>query len=212
MIIAIVGATGCGKTALSIEIAKKLSPKLVEGKFTTSEIISCDAMQLYKGMDIGTAKITVPEMQNIPHHMLDCLDIQQEASVAEYKNQTRQLINEIYERNALPIIVGGSGLYLRAVIDKLEFPPTDSLVRQKYETLAAEKGTEFLYEQLENKDPLAAKNIEKQNTRRIIRALEVIELSGKPFSSNLPTYEYEIPTLQIGIRMPNEILDERLMK
>ncbi|QPK93913.1 tRNA (adenosine(37)-N6)-dimethylallyltransferase MiaA [Actinomyces sp. zg-332] len=209
MTIAVVGATGSGKTALSIQMAKTI-PNRLGDDVSFAEIISCDAMQLYKGMDIGTAKISPEEMENIPHHMLDCLEIEEEASVAEYKEQTRKIIQDIQYKKGLPIIVGGSGLYLRAVIDKLEFPPTDILVRTKYENLATEKGNEFLYAMLQEKDPLAASNIEEQNTRRIIRALEVIELSGKPFSSTLPTYEYEIPTLQIGVRMPNELLDERL--
>ena len=210
--IAIVGATGSGKTALSVEMALTLPQKLSEYPYNSAEIISCDAMQFYKGMDIGTAKITPEETQNIIHHMIDCYDLHVEASVAEYKTQVRTIIDDCEKKNVLPIIVGGSGLYLRAVTDKLEFPPTDPVIREKYERLLDEKGNMFLYELLREKDLVAAENINAENSRRIIRALEAIELSGKPFSSTLPKYEYEIPTVQIGICMPNEKLDERLRR
>lgn len=210
MILVIVGATGSGKTAISTRMANVLPKKIKTRNFTSSEIIGADAMQLYKKMDIGTAKISAEEMQNIPHHMIDCLEIMQEASVAEYRIRARKIIKEIYARKNLPILVGGSGLYIRSVIDKLNFPPTDNNIRQKYEQLANSIGNDFLYNLLKEKDSLAAEKINKENTRRLVRALEVIEISGKPYSATMPQYEYEIPALQIGIKVPNEILDEKL--
>lgn len=213
MIITLVGPTACGKTSLSIKMAKEVPHEIrnLNGEsYSFAEIISCDAMQLYRGMDIGTAKITKDEMQSVPHHMIDCLDIAQEASVAEYKQATRQIIDDIQARAGLPIVVGGSGLYMRAVTDKLDFPPTDLVVRAKYEQMAQVHGNAFLYAMLKEKDELAAKHIEPNNIRRVVRALEAIEVSGKPFSSTLPTYTYEIPTVQFGIKISNELLDERI--
>jgi len=174
------------------------------------EIINGDAMQLYRGMDIGTAKLSLEERQGIAHHQLDVLDVRQEASVAAYQREARLDVVSIRERGHRPIFAGGSGLYLRAALDRLEIPPTDPAVRARLQDELAQEGIEVMYARLLQADPLAAQAIQPNNDRRVVRALEVIELTGRPFSASLPTREYELPTITIGILVPRPELDERI--
>lgn len=189
MIIAVVGVTASGKSDLALDIAQHLG----------GEIVSADAYQLYKGMDIGTAKVTASQQRGIRHYQLDQLEICEKASVAAYQKAARADILRIYERGKVPIIAGGSGLYVRAVLDKINFPGTDARVRARLEQQLAEAGPGELRRRLERLDPKAATTIEPNNLRRIVRALEVIEITGKPFTANLPDGQYFQPTLQIGL-------------
>lgn len=197
---AIVGATATGKSATSIALAQEFG----------GEIVNADAMQLYRGMDIGTAKLTPDERHGIPHHQLDVLEVTEEASLASYQRQARADLQAIIDRGNLPLLVGGSGLYVRAALDALDIPPTDPQVRAAWERRAEDEGTEAIYAVLAQRDPRAAASIEPGNTRRIVRALEVIELTGRPFSASLPTRQFVRPTVMIGLRAPREVLDERV--
>ena len=197
-IIAVVGATGTGKSALAIALARRLG----------GECVNADSMQFYRGMDIGTAKVTAEEMQGVPHHLLDTLEITQEASVAEFQTQARQLFADIRARGKYPIVVGGSGLYVRAALDRLEFPGTDSGVRARLEREAAQQGIGALHTQLAHVDPDSAARV--HDDRRIIRALEVFEVTGRPFSAFMPVREYVSPAVQIGLDMDRKRLHERL--
>ena len=174
------------------------------------EVVSADASQLYRGMDVGTAKLTPRERQGVPHHQLDVLDVTDEASVAAYQRHARADVGAVASRGAVPIVVGGSGLYVRAVLDRLEIPPTDPGVRQRLEQRAAREGTAALLEDLRRVDPRAAASIEPNNTRRLVRALEVVELTGRPFSATMPRREYLRPSLAIGLRADREDLDRRI--
>ena len=187
MIIAIVGATATGKTALSLEVAERL------GGADAVEIISADAMQLYRGMDIGTAKLPFEQRRGIAHHQLDVLDVREEASVAAYQRSARADIADIQARGKIPILVGGSGLYISAVLDELDFPGHDQQIRVALEAQLETEGIQPLLVELTEKDPQAAAVIAPENIRRIIRALEVIRLTGKPFTPRFPrhTSHYE---------------------
>jgi tRNA dimethylallyltransferase len=169
-------------------------------------------MQLYKGMDIGTAKLSVQERQGVPHHLLDVLPVTEDANVAWFQSQARAKIAEIHDRGKSAIIVGGTGLYIKAVLDELNFPDTDPAVREALEKEAEELGAQVLFERLEKLDPAAALAIDRANTRRIVRALEVIEITGKPFTANLPRKDSELyPTArQFGLVMDRESLSERI--
>ena len=182
MIIAIVGATATGKTALSLEVAERL------GGASAVEIISADAMQLYRGMDIGTAKLPVGERRGITHHQIDVLDVREEASVAAYQRSARADIADIQARGKIPILVGGSGLYISAVLDKLDFPGHDPQIRADLEAQLETEGIQPLLDELKEKDPQAAAVIAPENTRRIVRAIEVIRLTGKPFTPRFPRH------------------------
>lgn len=179
-IVALVGATGTGKSDLAIAVAQGLNDRGV-----TAEIINADAMQLYRGMDIGTAKLPEAERGGITHHLLDVWDVTREASVADYQALSRAAIRGVQSRGNVPILVGGSGLYVSSVIYEFEFPGTDPVVRAKLEARAESEGVPALLEELAAKDPLAAAAIDPQNMRRVIRALEVIEITGKPFGAGL---------------------------
>ena len=179
-IVALVGATGTGKSDLAIAVAQGLNDRGV-----TAEIINADAMQLYRGMDIGTAKLPEAERGGITHHLLDVWDVTREASVADYQALSRAAMRGVQSRGNVPILVGGSGLYVSSVIYEFEFPGTDPAVRAKLEARAESEGVPALLEELAAKDPLAAAAIDPQNTRRVIRALEVIEITGKPFGAGL---------------------------
>jgi tRNA dimethylallyltransferase len=177
-----------------------------------AEIINADSMQLYKGMDIGTAKITVEERKGIPHHLMDLLDVTQDANVAWYQEHARAAITEIHARGKNVIVVGGTGLYIKAILDELNFPDTDPVVRAELELEFATKGIGPLFERLEKLDPAAALAIDKANSRRVIRALEVIKITGKPFTANLPReessrYPY---AQQFGLVMDRDALSERI--
>jgi tRNA dimethylallyltransferase len=176
MTIAIVGPTATGKSALAIELAVRLD----------GEVINADAMQLYLGMDIGTAKVTEAERRGVPHHLLDVLEVRQTASVAAYQRDARAVIEGLIAAGRTPILVGGSGLYLQAVLDELDFPGTDPDLRARLEAELATIGAPALYDRLSGLDPAAAQAILPTNGRRIVRALEVIELTGRPFSATLP--------------------------
>ena len=199
-VIAVVGPTASGKSDLALDLAGRLG----------GEIVNADAMQLYRGMDIGTAKTPVAERRGIAHHQLDVLDVREEASVAAYQREARLDVAGIRARRHLPIVVGGSGLYLRAALDRLEIPPTDPALRARLEGEVATVGIEVLYQRLQQADPVAARAIQPKNERRVVRALEVIELTGRPFSATLPTREYQLPTITVGLLVPRPELDARI--
>ncbi|WP_345082743.1 tRNA (adenosine(37)-N6)-dimethylallyltransferase MiaA [Brachybacterium paraconglomeratum] len=200
-LIAVVGATATGKSDLAIALAERLD----------GEIINADALQLYRGMDIGTAKVTAQERRGIPHHLLDVLEVTQEASVSTYQREARAAIAAIRGRGRVPILVGGSGLYVRATLDDIDFPPTDPEVRGRLEERAALVGPEALHRELAGTDPDAARTIGPHDTRRIVRALEVGELTGRPFAAFLPRARYVDPsTIQLGLHRERSLLHERI--
>jgi tRNA dimethylallyltransferase len=199
-VIAIVGPTAAGKSGLSLRLARMLD----------GEIVNADSMQLYRGMDIGTAKLAPGQREGVPHHLLDIWDVTRTANVAEYQRLARREIDAIHARGRLPIVVGGSGLYVRAVIDNLDFPGTDPGLRERLERELAEVGPAALHARLARLDPAAAEAILPGNGRRIVRALEVLELSGRPFSATLPSYEAVYDAIQVGIEVPRARLDERI--
>ncbi len=200
LVVAVVGPTATGKSDLGVALAERLG----------GEVVSADASQLYRGMDVGTAKLTPAERRDVPHHQLDVLDVTEEASVAAYQRHARADVDAVRGRGRLALVVGGSGLYVRAVLDRLEIPPTDPGVRARLERRAAEEGTPALLAELARVDPRAADVLEPRNTRRIVRALEVVELTGQPFSATMPTRELLRPTLLVGLRMERDVLDERI--
>ena len=201
-VIVICGATATGKSDIAIEVAEKIG----------AEIINADSMQLYKGMDIGTAKLPVAERGGIPHHLLDILSVKEDSTVAWYQEVARKTITQIHQRGKDAIIVGGTGLYIKAILDDLNFPDTDPVVRARLEMQAIELGSESLFEKLQELDPAAALAIDRANTRRIIRALEVIEITGKPFTANLPREDSSRypDAIQFGLVMEREHLRERI--
>ena len=201
-VIVICGATATGKSDIALDIAERIG----------AEIINADSMQLYRGMDIGTAKLKVAERRNISHHMLDVLDVTEDSTVAWYQERARSAIAEIHSRGLHALIVGGTGLYIKAILDDLNFPDTDPQVRANLEKLGEEFGANYLFERLQELDPAAALAIDRANIRRIIRALEVIEITGKPFTANLPREDSSrFPdALQFGLVMDREHLRERI--
>jgi tRNA dimethylallyltransferase len=201
-LIIICGPTATGKSELALDVATEFN----------GEIVNADSMQLYRGMDIGTAKLPVAERRAIPHHLLDILDVSEDASVAKYQEEARHVIDEILGRGKCAILVGGTGLYIKAVIDEMNFPETNPEIRKKLEDDAEEIGAAGLYLRLQSLDPEAAAAIEPANTRRIIRALEVIELTGQPYSANLPSdSSARYPdALHIGLAMERSSLAPRI--
>lgn len=201
-VIVICGATATGKSEMALDVAEQIG----------AEIINADSMQLYQGMDIGTAKLSVAERRGIPHHLLDVLSVKQDSTVAWYQQLARDRISEIHSRNQHVVIVGGTGLYIKAVLDDLNFPDTNSEVRARLESEAEEFGSDELFTRLQELDPAAALAIDRANTRRIIRALEVIEITGRPFTANLPREDSSrFPdALQFGLVMEREHLGERI--
>lgn len=197
-VIAVVGPTGSGKSDLGVELALALD----------GEVINADALQFYRGMDIGTAKITVEERKGVRHHLLDTMDVTEEASVAGFQAECRRTIQEIHARGKRAIMVGGSGLYVRAALDVLEFPGTDPGIRQRLEAECEATGLAPLRARLEDVDPVSAARV--GDARRVIRALEVYELTGRPFSSFMPQRSYFQPAVQIGLSVDREVLKERL--
>ena len=201
-IVAVIGPTAAGKSNLSIALAKGLG---------NAEIVNVDSMQVYRGMDIGTAKLPFSERRGVPHHLLDILDVTEPATVAQFQVWARAAIADCRHRRVVPIIVGGSALYIRAVLDKFEFPGTDPDIRTRWETDLAARGSEALHALLASRDPAAATQILPTNGRRIVRALEVIDLTGKPYASALPAREYAFGDVtQIGLDVPRDVLDERI--
>ena len=206
MIIAVVGATGTGKSDLALALARRWSDA---GR--PVEIVNADAMQLYRGMDIGTAKLSPSDREGIPHHLLDVLDVTEEASVARYQEDARRTIDAITERGATPLLVGGSGLYVAAVLTDFRFPGTDPERRAHWEAVLAERGPTALYAELQRRDPVAAEAIGPHNGRRIVRALEVGDLTGEPFSAGLAARERPWrPYRQVGLRLERSTLVPRL--
>lgn len=200
VVVAVVGPTATGKSALAVELATVLG----------GEVVNADASQLYRGMDIGTAKIAATERRGVPHHLLDVLDVTEEASVAAYQRDARAAVAGIQARGHHPVLVGGSGLYVRAALDHLEIPPTDPATRTRLEGEAARHGTAALHDRLAARDPAAARAIQPTNTRRVVRALEVMELTGRPFSATMPQRQHVQPTVVIGLALPRPVLDERI--
>ncbi|MFM6968048.1 MAG: tRNA (adenosine(37)-N6)-dimethylallyltransferase MiaA [Microbacteriaceae bacterium] len=206
MIVAIVGATGTGKSDLALDLAELL---IARGQ--PVEIVNADASQLYRGMDIGTAKVLESDRRGIPHHLLDVLDVTEEASVARYQTDARAVIDDIESRGATAILVGGSGLYLWSVLFDFEFPGTDPAIRERLEHRLETEGTGALAAELREKDPEAFDGIDPRNGRRLVRALEVIEMTGKPFGAGLgaedrPWREH----VMIGLQVPRDELTVRL--
>ncbi|TDU03844.1 tRNA dimethylallyltransferase [Streptomyces sp. 846.5] len=199
-VIAVVGATAAGKSDLGVALARELG----------GEVVNTDSMQLYRGMDIGTAKLTVEERHGVPHHLLDVWDVTVAASVAEYQRMARATIDALLAQGRTPVLVGGSGLYVRAAIDELEFPGTDPLVRARLEQELEEVGPGELHRRLAGLDPLAAQAILPSNGRRIVRALEVVEITGKPFTASLPGHDSVYDAVQIGVLVPRPELDRRI--
>ena len=200
--IVICGATATGKSDLAVALAQEIG----------AEIINADSMQIYSGMDIGTAKLTHDERGGITHHMLDVLRVTQDATVAWYQEFARAAITDIHERGKSAIIVGGTGLYIKSILDDLNFPDTDASIRQKLTEEAKEFGIVQLFERLAASDPAAAAEIDRQNERRVIRALEVIEITGKPFTANLPREDSSLypDAIQFGLVMDREELGTRV--
>ncbi|MBV9487606.1 MAG: tRNA (adenosine(37)-N6)-dimethylallyltransferase MiaA [Frankiaceae bacterium] len=202
-VVAVVGPTATGKSALGVAIAAAVG----------GEVINADSMQLYRGMDIGTAKLTDAERSGVPHHLLDIWDVTQTASVADYQARARGRIDELLAGGVTPVLVGGSGLYVRAVLDRIEFPGTDAEVRGQLEADLAEVGAPALHARLAAVDPAAASAIAPENGRKIVRALEVMALTGQPFTAALPTYdEPYYDAVQIGLDLPTNQLDLRITK
>ena len=200
--IVICGATATGKSDLAVALAQEIG----------AEIINADSMQIYKGMDIGTAKLAPAERGGIEHHMLDILAVSQDSTVAWYQELARQSVTQIHGRGKNAIIVGGTGLYIKSILDDLNFPDTDADVRQKLTEESKEFGIVQLFQRLEQLDPAAAAAIDRQNERRVIRALEVIEITGKPFTANLPREDSSLypDALQFGLVMDRAELGERV--
>jgi tRNA dimethylallyltransferase len=199
-VIAVVGPTAAGKSDLSLVLARELD----------GEVVNADSMQLYRGMDIGTAKLPVAERAGIPHHLLDIWPVTRAASVSEYQTLARAAIADIQQRGRTAILVGGSGLYVRAAIDDLQFPGTDASLRASLEAELAHVGAAALHARLAALDPAAAAAILPTNGRRIVRALEVIQLSGRPFTATLPEYESVFPAVQLGVSLDRGLLDQRV--
>lgn len=199
-VVAIVGPTAAGKSALSIALAHALD----------GEVVNADSMQLYRGMDIGTAKLTHAERDGVPHHVLDIWDVREPASVAAYQTLARSAIDDIRARGRVPLLVGGSGLYIRAVLEHFEFPGTDPALRAALEAELGSAGPAALHARLARLDPAAAGKILASNGRRIVRALEVIELTGKPFTASLPGPTPAYTSVQIGVDVATDLLDRRI--
>ncbi len=200
-IVAIIGPTASGKTGLSLDLAERLG----------GEIVNTDAMQVYRGMDIGTAKLPLAERRGIRHHLLDTLEIGDPATVATFQEWARVLIEDLRAAGTPPILVGGSALYTRALLDRFEFPATDPDIRSRLEADLAEVGAPAMYDRLARIDPEAASRMSPVNGRRTVRALEVIEITGEPYSASLPELTYSDPhTVQIGIDIDRPTLDARI--
>ncbi|MER5679883.1 tRNA (adenosine(37)-N6)-dimethylallyltransferase MiaA [Streptomyces sp. NPDC000971] len=199
-VITVVGPTAAGKSDLGVFLAQQLG----------GEVVNADSMQLYRGMDIGTAKLTPAERDGVPHHLMDIWDVTEAASVAEYQRLARTEIDRLLSEGRTPVLVGGSGLYVKGAIDALEFPGTDPGVRARLEQELTEHGSGALHARLATLDPGAAQAILPSNGRRIVRALEVIEITGKPFTANLPGDEAVYDALQIGVDVERPELDERI--
>ncbi|WP_369068422.1 tRNA (adenosine(37)-N6)-dimethylallyltransferase MiaA [Kineococcus terrestris] len=201
-VVAVVGPTASGKSDVAVALAR-----LLPGG---GEVVNADAMQLYRGMDVGTAKLPPAERAGVPHHLLDVLDVAQAADVATYQHLARRAFDEVAARGRRPLLVGGSGLYVRAALDEMSFPGTDPRVRERWEAELAERGPHALHAVLAARDPDAAARILPGNGRRVVRALEVVEITGRPFAASLPEQRYARPAVQVGLAVPREQLDARI--
>lgn len=201
-LIIICGPTATGKSDLAVELAQAIG----------AEVISADSMQLYRGMDIGTAKLTIAERKGVPHHLLDILSVDEDASVAAYQKIAREKVDQIRSEGKSAIIVGGTGLYIKSIIDEMNFPDTDPDIRARLESEAEEFGSAALFSKLQELDPQAASKIDSANTRRVIRALEVIEATGQPFSANLPSDTSVLypDAFHFGLALDRELLAPRI--
>ena len=200
-VVAVVGPTAAGKSDLSLDLAQRLG----------GEVVNTDAMQVYRGMDVGTAKLPPDERRGVPHHLLDLLDVTEPATVAQFQALARAVVDDCRSRGVVPVLVGGSALYTRAVVDRFEFPGTDEDVRGRLEDELARVGPQVLHERLREVDPDAAAKVLPSNSRRVVRALEVVELTGRPFTASLPEQRYfHDRTVQVGVRIPRPVLDERI--
>ena len=200
-VVAVVGPTAAGKSDLAVDLAQHLGGEVVNG----------DSMQIYRGMDIGTAKLTASQRRGVPHHLLDVLDVTEPATVAQFQRWARAAIDDCRGRGRTPVLVGGSALYIRAVLDRFDFPGTDPDLRARLEDELAERGAQRMHAELAEADPGAAAQILPSNGRRIVRALEVVRLTGRPFAATLPerTYFYD-RVCQVGVDVPRPMLDERI--
>jgi tRNA dimethylallyltransferase len=200
-VVAVVGPTAAGKSDLAVDLAARVGGEVVNG----------DSMQIYRGMDVGTAKLTPSQRRGVRHHLLDVLDVTEPATVAQFQQWARAAIDDCRSRGRTPVLVGGSALYIRAVLDRFDFPGTDPDLRARLEDELAERGAERMHAVLAEADPAAAAQILPSNGRRIVRALEVIRLTGRPFAATLPerTYFYE-RVCQVGVDVPRPVLDERI--
>ena len=199
-VVAVVGPTATGKTALAVALARRLG----------GEVVNADSMQLYRGMDLGTAKPAAAERDGVPHHLLDIWHVRQAASVAEYRRLARAEIDRLRAAGTTPLLVGGSGLYVRAVLDELDFPGTDPAVRARLEDELAAAGAPALHARLADLDPAAAAAVLPSNGRRIVRALEVVQLTGGPFRATLPESRPHYPAVVVGLDREPAELDERV--
>ena len=205
-VVVLVGPTASGKSGLALALAERLT---AAGR--PAEIVNADSMLVYRGMDIGTAKPTATELARVRHHLVDVLDVTETATVADFQQRARAAIADCLDRGVVPIVVGGSALYIRAIVDEFEFPGTDQAVRQRWETELARVGPEQLHDRLRAVDPGAAEAILPGNGRRIVRALEVIELTGRPFTARLPERRYHLDgVVQIGLAVDRPTLDARI--
>lgn len=195
-----VGSTAAGKSDLAVAIARELG----------GEVVNTDSMQLYRGMDIGTAKLTAEERGGVPHHLMDVWEVTETASVAEYQRLARAELDRQLDLGQVPVLVGGSGLYVRAAIDEMEFPGTDPQVRARLEEELERVGSGVLHRRLAELDPAAAEAILPSNGRRVVRALEVVEITGRPFTASLPTRRAVYGAVQLGVQVPRPELDRRI--
>lgn len=200
LVVAVVGPTASGKSDLGVALARELG----------GEVVNADSMQLYRGMDVGTAKLTMTERQGVPHHLLDVWDVRETASVAAYQQLARAAVDETAARGAVPVLVGGSGLYVRAVLDEMAFPGTDPEVRARLEAELEQLGSGAMHARLATVDPVAAQAILPSNGRRVVRALEVVEITGEPFVASLPEQTPVYPSVQVGLDVPRPDLDARI--
>lgn len=205
VVVAVVGPTATGKSDLALDLAEALADRGRPG-----EVVNADASQLYRGMDVGTAKVQLDQRRGVPHHQLDVLDVTEEASVAVYQRHARADLAAVAARGGTPLLVGGSGLYVRAVLDELDLPGTDPAVRARLEAEAADVGPAALHARLAAVDPAAASAILPGNVRRVVRALEVVEITGRPFTATLPTGRPAMPSVRIGLTAARPVLDERI--
>jgi tRNA dimethylallyltransferase len=206
MTVVLVGPTAAGKSALAVALAHRSRQA---GQ--SAEVVNADSMLVYRGMDIGTAKPTEAERDGVPHHLLDVLDVTQTATVAEFQEMARAAIADCRARGVLPVVVGGSALYVRAIVDDFVFPGTDPQLRRRLETELEALGPETLHRRLAERDPVAAAVIGPGNGRRVVRALEVLELTGRPYAATLPEHRYLLPdVVQIGLRVERPVLDARI--